>query len=276
MSAETIIHRARTGRLVRLHRGVYALGHRALKREGRWIAAVLWCGPGAVLSHRSAAALWGLRASSGIRFAVSVPTGNGRRRRQGLEVHRVPTLRDSEVTIHDAIPVTTPARTLLDLAAVLPIAYLRRAVEQAHHLDLLDREAVGAVLAAHPRQAGAPALAALLRELGLFGIARTRSDLEAMFLQLCLDHGLPRPRVNHHDNGRELDFHWPGSALVVEVDGWHYHRSRIAFGADRRRDRLLLRDGRHAVRYTGDEVEQTPAAVAAELRELLALFPRSA
>jgi very-short-patch-repair endonuclease len=84
---------------------------------------------------------------------------------------------------------------------------------------------------------------------------------------------LPRPRVNHNENGRELDFHWPGSALVVEVDGWRYHRTRLAFAADRRRDRLLLRSGRHAVRYTGDEIEHTPAAVAAELRELLRRFP---
>jgi very-short-patch-repair endonuclease len=261
------------GRLVRRHRGVYTMGHALLAREGAWMAAVLACGAEAVLSHRSAAALWDIRPPTGGDVDVTVRLGGPRTPGVGIRPHQSGLAVDRFSTDCDGIPVTTVAWTLLDLAAVLPAHQLRRAVEQAERLEVFDLRAVEAALAAAPRRSGSPALRALLADMKDHGVTRTRSDVEAAMLQLCLDHGLPRPQVNRYDNGREVDFRWPAQRLIVEVDGWQFHRSRRAFVTDRARDRAALATGWRVARFPATEVERAPGAVAAELRDLLRAQP---
>jgi very-short-patch-repair endonuclease len=274
VSADTIVHRRRAGRLVALHRGVYALGHRALRPEGRWMAAALAVGPTAVLSHRSAAALWGLRDGAPARVEVAVPSSAGRRARDGILVRRIPDLTPWQVTRTAGVPVTSVARTLLDLAAVVDAAILRRAVERAEHLELFDLVQVRRLLDAHPRRPGARALRSLLEDYREHGMTFTRSDLEARFLELCRAHRLPRPFVNHVSGTSEVDFRWPEQRLIVEVDTWTYHGTRAAFARDRARDRAQLRAGLRVARVTGEEIERDGAALMAELAALLAADPR--
>jgi hypothetical protein len=258
------------GRLVRRHRGVYSLGHALLSPRGQWMAAVLACGEDAVLSHRAAAALWGLRASTGGSIEVTVPLGGPRRPGDGIRTRESGIVTERFATAADGIAVTTPAWTLLDLGGVLPPHQLRRAVEQADRLKLFDLHAVDAALRADPGRPGSPALAALLSDIQAHGVTLTRSDVEALVLQLCLDHALPRPQVNHYDNGTEVDFRWPVQRLLVEVDGWSFHRSRRAFADDRARDRRALQAGWRVARFPAHEVGDSPAVVAAELATLLA------
>jgi len=257
------------GRLVRRHRGVYTMGHALLAREGVWMAAVLACGPGALLSHRSAAALWGLRPPTGGDVDVTVPPGGPRTPGAGIRPHESGLAVHRFATASDEIPVTTVAWTLFDLAAMLPGHQLRRAVEQSERLELFDLARVEAALAVAPRRPGSPALRALLADLKDHGVTRTRSDVEAAMLQLCLGHGLPRPQVNRQADGREVDFRWPDQRLIVEVDGWAFHRTRRAFAADRARDRAALRDGWRTARFTAVEVQRQPDRVARELAALL-------
>jgi very-short-patch-repair endonuclease len=270
VGARAIEHRLRTGRYLRVHEGVYAIGHGDLTVAGRRRAIVLACGPGAVLSHRSAAGAWGLRPDHRPMWEVTIRTASRRRPAAAVAVHRHPSLPADEVTDLDAVPITTVARTLLDLAAVVPAHHLRRAVQRADDLQIFDLAALRATLAAHRRRPGTPVLRALLSDLEHHGQARTRSDLEALFLQLCLDQRLARPHVNHHTNGRELDFTWPAQALVVEIDSWRHHRSRTAFDADRARDRQSLAEGLRVARFTDRQLTADPVAVARELRRLLA------
>jgi very-short-patch-repair endonuclease len=263
--------RLEIGRYLRLYAGVYAIGHADLTVYGRRRAIVLACGPRAVLSHRSAAGAWGLRPDGGARWDVTARRASRVAPRAPVRVFRHPSLRDDEVTEVDGIPTTTVARTLLDLAALVARHHLRRAIEQAEQRELFDLTALTATIAAHPRQPGRRHLLTLLDELNDHGLTRTRSDVEAAFLQLCVDHGLPRPRVNRMGAGGERDFAWPAHGLVVEVDGWTYHRTKRAFADDRRRDRVALRHGLRVARFTAAEITSAPAAVARELEELLKL-----
>lgn len=258
-----------SGRLVRHRNGVYTLGSALLSREGRWMGAVLACGAGALLSHRSAAALWGLRSAGGGAIEVTTPFGKGARR-PGADVRaRQSGLAYEFATTAQGIPVTSVAWTLLDLAAVLRPHQLRRAVEQAEQRELFDLRAVTAALAADPGRPGSPKLLALLDDMKDHGVTRTRSEVEAALLQLCLDHDLPRPQVNRYDNAREVDFRWPRERLIVEVDGWQFHRSRRAFVTDRARDRAALATGWRVARFPATEVIDNAAGVAAELTTLL-------
>jgi very-short-patch-repair endonuclease len=261
--------RIAAGRYVRLYEGVYAIGHADLTVAGRRRAIVLACGEGAVLSHRSAAGAWGLRPDGAARWEVTVRKASRIRPAAPVRVFRHPSLCDDEITALGGLPITTVARTLLDISALVPAHHLRRAVEEADRLTLFDLAAVRATLAAHPRQPGRQRLVTLLGDLERHGLEQTRSDVEAAFLQLCLDHDLPRPRVNRASDGREHDFTWPG--LVVEIDGFAYHRTRRAFREDRVRDRALLRVGLRVARFTASEVTSAPAAVAEELGALLKL-----
>jgi very-short-patch-repair endonuclease len=266
-----IQHRLRSGRYLRLYEGVYAIGHADLTVAGRRRAIVLACGGWAVLSHRSAAGAWGIRPDGGTTWEVTVRKASRVRPAAPVTVYRHPSLRPDEVTTLDDIPVTTVARTLLDLAAVVPARHLRRAVEAADQQQLFDLTAVRRILDAHPRRPGRGRLLTLLEELKHHSQERTRSDVEAAFLQLCVDHGLPRPRVNRTTGGREHDFTWPDHGLVVEIDGYAYHRTRRAFREDRARDRALLTAGRRVARFTASEVLNDADAVASELRALLKL-----
>jgi very-short-patch-repair endonuclease len=259
----------RVGRLVAQRRGVYSLGHGGLTQHGRWMAAVLACGRGALLSHRSAAALWGLRAPGGMLIEVSVSGDGVRTPGDGIRAYRSTIAVPAFATMWEGIPVTTVAWTLLDLAAVVRAPQLRRAVEQAEQLELFDLTKVTAALAADPGRPGSPKLRALLDDMKDHGVTRTRSEVEATLLQLCLDHDLPRPQVNRYDNGREVDFRWPRERLIVEVDGWQFHRSRRAFVTDRARDRAALATGWRVARFPATEVSRKPKRVAVELRALL-------
>jgi very-short-patch-repair endonuclease len=255
--------RVRTGRLHRAYRGVYAVGHRRLTREGRLIAAVLACGHGAVLSHASAAALWEIRASAATVIDVTVPSQNGRTRVPGIRIHRSRRLGPGDVTRKDGIAITTVARTLLDLADVLSRRALKRAIDETEYLRLFDLTAIVAVVRSNPGRRGK-------RLLELCGAPPqlTRSELEQRFLALVERAGLPQPRVAARVLGYEVDFFWPEAELVVETDGWAAHGTRAAFERDRARDRRLLRSGICSIRVTASDVARGDALVA-ELRDLV-------
>jgi hypothetical protein len=266
LSPRAVSHRAAAGRLHRVHRGVYAVGHTVLGPRGHWMAAVLACGTGAALSHRAAAALWDIRRSDPVRIDVIVPTAGGRARPR-LRIHRHPTLRRDETTTLDGIRVTTPARTLLDLAATLNTDALHRALDRTEILELTDYPALDAIARAHPNHRGAGPLRQALERYAAGAL--TRSELEDLFLALCRRHCLPAPTANAHVEGFEVDFLFAAGRLVVETDGWRYHRTRRAFERDRERDAALLLSGYRTLRVTHDRLHTDPAGVAATLRALL-------
>jgi hypothetical protein len=253
-----IDHWVKTGRLHVWYRGVYAVGHRALKREGRWMAAVLAVGPDAALSHRSAGALSGVRPSA--RRAIEVTVGRKVRGPAGVEVHHA-RLEPDEVTTIDGIPVTTAARTLVDLAAVLPPDQLRNAVKQAQILRLpypdLERYRGRRGIQNLPRQDLPP----------------TRSELEDRFQAFLDAHGLPPALVNSALNEKEPDIRWPQAKLIVELDGFDTHGTREAFETDRARDRALLVTGWRTIRVTWRQLHAQPRALAEDLRRLLGAGP---
>jgi very-short-patch-repair endonuclease len=239
----------RVGRLHRLHRGVYMLGHGAAGREARALAAVLACGPGAVLSHRSAGAWWGLLDTR--RADVDVTASRGRGARSGIDVHRARALDVADTTTQRGMPITTASRTLLDLAAVVPAHRLERALAQAERLHVYDHRAVLDVVARCNGHRGAGALRAAVDR----GAELTRSDLEARVLAAIRRAGLPAPRINDRvvvpgHAPLEADFHWPAEQLIVETDGYETHGTRAAFDADRRRDAALQAAGYRVLRFT--------------------------
>jgi hypothetical protein len=255
--------RVRAGRLHRVHRGVYSVGHRLLAGQGRWMAAVLACVSGSALSHRSSAALWELTPDQRSVVDVIAPVHGGRSR-PGIYVHRSSRLCPADITSHRGIPCTTVARTLLDLASCVPRRRLERAVEQAEVLGLFDLAATEAVLA---RNQGVPGLRALRVVLAApAGETVTRSELEERFLALCGRFAIPRPRVNAwialEGDGVEVDFLWPEHHLVVETDGHATHRTRQAFERDHRRDQRLALAGYLVLRLTWRQLTFEPVAIA--------------
>jgi very-short-patch-repair endonuclease len=268
LGGDAIEWRARVGRLHRLHRGVYGVGHARVGRQGRWLAAVLACGEGAVLSHRSAAAHWGLLATNAA--AIDVTARRGRRGTAGLRVHRARFLDARDTTTHEGIPTTTVARTLLDLAATVRDDRLERAFAQALFLQRYDHRAITDVIGRSNGHRGTAALAAATaREPKV-----TRSDREVRMLRLIRDNGLPEPLVNHPlitpDHGHcQADFSWPTHRLIVETDSWRAHANRAAYEQDRAKDAALQAAGYRVVRFTW----RTPdATIVRRLRALL--YPR--
>lgn len=268
LGAGAIDLRVQNGRLHRLHRGVFAVGHVRISQEGWWLAAALALGEGAVLSHVSAAALWGIRASSSAYAHVTVPTAGGRRRRRGIIVHRSLTLGPADVDEQKAIPVTSVSRTLLDLASMLAPARLERAVERALAARLFDLGGVEVALHANPRRPGGTALAQIVARIH-DEPSLTRLELEALMLDLCDAHGIERPEVNMRTEGIEVDFLWRRHRLIVETDGREYHETPVAFERDRERDERLTVLGYRVVRFTYRRIVRHPAAIAATLRALL-------
>ena len=259
LAQRTVSHRVAAGRLHRVHRGVYAVGHPLVSARGRYMAAVLACGPGAALSHAAAAALWELRPTTATKIDVTVATAGGRRQ-SDLRVHRVPTIGPGEVITHEGIPVTTPARTLLDLAATLSSRALERALDQAEIQRLTDYPALEALARARPRHRGAAKLRAALVTHAA-GTTLTKSDLEERMLALCRANGLPRPRVNAYVEGLEVDFLFARHRVAVETDSWRYHRTRRAFERDRARDATLASAGYRTLRFTDHQIEAEPRTV---------------
>lgn len=268
LSDNGIARRVRAGRLHRLHAGVYAVGHTALGDRGRWMAAVLAGGRGAALSHHSAAALWELRTIDPVVVHITVPRTGGRAR-PGLRIHRPRTLRADETTTRDGIAVTTPARTILDVAATISDRDLKRALDEGAVQRLISVSSLVALALAHPGHPGSATLEQALRTHAP-GTTLTRSELEERFLALCAAHGLPRPAVNVRVAGLEVDFLFERSRLVVETDGWRFHGHRAAFERDRRRDATLARAGYRALRFSHDQLAAEPRAVAATVVAALA------
>jgi very-short-patch-repair endonuclease len=268
-SPKEVTDRLARGILHSLHHGVYAVGHRALAPRSRWLAAVLACGPDAVLSHRSAAALWDLRPTT--RAAIDVIAPRTRHRRDGIDLHVPRCLDPEQRTEQHGIPCTTVARTLADLGAVIDRTAVERACHRAEVLGLLDIGAVERTLGSGRGRQGARHLRRFVDESRADQI--TRSELEERFLTLCVDTRLPRPAVNTRIevNGAvyEVDFLWRRQRLVAETDGWGPHRTHSAFDADRRRDADLLVAGLRVVRFTWRQLTREPDSVAKTLRALL-------
>jgi len=236
------------------------------------MAAVLAYGPRAVLSHRSAGDLLGIRRSDRAGIDVTVPRRSGRPR-QGVEVHASLTLASEDVGVVDGIPCTTVARTLLDLADVLGRRGVERAVDQAEVLRVFDLRAVHEVLERGNGRRGAGVLRAVLE--GWRAPTITDRELEERFFAICRAVDLPEPLVNQWivlpDVQVKADFLWPAERLVIETDGWGSHGTRRAFVSDRSRDRRLRLAGYEPHRFTWDEVADRPDEVGAELRRLYAL-----
>ncbi len=260
VDADVLKRRVRNGVLRPVHRGVYAVGHAALGDAARWMAAVLACGAGGVLSHLSAARLWAM-FSVPFDHAVHVTVSDVQRRHAGIVVHRASTT-PADVTRHLGIPVTTVARTYVDVADVATYAALRR---MADHGVRLDAAAIRRAQARAPNRRGRGRLARLIGD-----DVRTRSGLERQMRRLARGAGLPPPLVNHRVLGRERDFTWPQHRLVVEVDGGRYHAPRAAREADHERDAELVVAGWRVLRFTDTHVEHEPAAVTAVVRRALA------
>lgn len=266
LSPSAARRRVAAGSLVRLHRGVFAVGHAAVSVNGRRLAAVLACGSEAALSHRSAAALWGLRPSSG-RLDVSIPSQAGRRV-PGVAIHRCESLAAADVTEVEAIPCTTVARTLLDLAASVDRAGLTAAITRAEQLRIYDGAGVEAVLECAQGKRGARLLRSVLAD---WSDDRTRSHFERMLLAFLLRHALPKPEVNAwitvENRTVQPDFMWRGQRVILETDGYATHATRKAFGDDRRRDQLLTRNGWTPLRAAYGQLDRE---LARTLRLLLA------
>lgn len=260
MTRAQVDHWIARGRLRPLYRGVYAYGHVALRPEGRWLAAVLACGPGAALSHRSAAALMNLLPTAGAR--IDVIARRTRHPRQGIRLHRARSLDARDVTNTRGIRTTTAARTALDIAATEP-KRLERLLAQADRLGLYDATAIDAVMA---RNNGHPGIPALRAQIGTTP-QLTRSDLEAILLDLVRAHDLGAIISDHPMHlpvaGEiTVDFFLPGANVVIEVDSWRHHRSRASFESDRARDLELTARGHVPVRLTDRQLRGTRAQLA--------------
>jgi very-short-patch-repair endonuclease len=236
---------AQAGRLHRLHRGVYAVGHPRVTFEGRCIAAVLAHGEHAVVSHRSAAALWGILQPHSGPIDVTTPGNGGRKKRPGIRVHRSHSLIAGVTTRRQDIVVTKATRTLQDLHRTVPQPVYRGAVRRALDLRLISS-------------------GQLQSDEDL-----TRGELERLFRSICRRHRLPRPEVNARVDRFEVDFLWRDRGLIVETDGFRHHGDRSAFERDRARDAHLQSLGFRVLRFTHRQLTNERSSVLAALRALL-------
>jgi hypothetical protein len=264
LTASAVLARRRSGRLYRLHRGVYAVGSPALTRHGALIAAALALGSDSAVSHWSAAWTCRMTDRHRARIDVTVPGPGGRRRRSLIVVHRSALLPGDRQVV-DGVPVTSPARTIIDLADVVAERTLERLLDQAAVRDL---DLTG--LAPRPGRRGSGRLARVL-ERHRPGSTLTRSELEEAFLTLCAANGVPRPPVvNRFLVSREVDFAWPRSRLVLETDGRGVHHTVGAFERDRADDAALVAAGWRVMRVTYRRMLEAPDAVAREVLAALA------
>ena len=249
---------ARDGRLHRKHRGVYAVGHPGLTLQGRFLAAVKACGPGAILSHYSAAALWRLLDWEE-RFVEVTVSGRGTRCHEGIHVHRTRWLERRDIRSCDGIWATTPARTVLDLAANMTTPSLRHLVRQGQGKRLFDVADLGRLLVRCGPRPGAPRLAKIILE----GPSPTRSVLEDVVLDLILGGGVEKPDVNRPlvFDGRRVvpDFRWPRQRLIVEADGGAWHDNKVAREDDAERQAFLEAHGERVLRVSFAQAVDKPA-----------------
>jgi very-short-patch-repair endonuclease len=265
LSGDAIDRRIRAKRLLPVYGGVYAVGHDAGSRESAWMAAVLAGGAGAVLSHGSAAAHWGIWPVSG--GAIDVTTPRGQHPRRGIRFHRS-YLPADEVTIKDGITVTTVPRTLFDMAAGLDMPRLERAINEAEVQQLWDELSLDVLLDRYPRRPGTRNVRAALDKRRA-GTRLTRSELEELFLAFAERANLPRPELNVLIEGFLVDCVWREPRLVIEVDGWQTHRTRAAFERDREKSRLLQAAGWRCVPVTYLQLRDEPRELARDVRRML-------
>ncbi len=275
MTARAVQKRAAAGRLYRLHAGVYSIVPRhLLKREGLYMAAVLACGPGAVLSHRSAAALLELRDWGGTKIDVTVPR-RSRRKHAGIKVHCSTTLTDKDVTEANNIPCTTVHRTLFDLAEVVTQRQLERSFDQAEISERLDLKAINDQLKRNPTRPGAKAVRHVL-ETHYIGRTPTWSENEEALLAITRELGIPDPDTNQFivlDDGGppiRVDFVWRDQRVIVEADSKKWHNTRQRFEQDRVRDQRLTAAGWKIIRTTWKQMTQRPHELRPLLLKLLA------
>jgi uncharacterized protein DUF559 len=257
----------RSGRLHCYLRNVYLLGHEAITTKGRMLAPVLAYAPGAVLSHRSAAMWWGFSHTARSKVDITAP-GRTRRKQDGIDLHLVRALDPRDTTEHEGVPITTVPRTLLDLAEVVPPRQVERAVNEAERLKLFDAAAMQALLARSPGRRGLKPLRDLLSDF--LPEPHLRSEMERLFREFCIDFELPIPDMNIDVLGYEVDAHWPGTNLIVELDSHAFHLNPTAFEEDRKRDAALLLAGYRVLRITYRQLTREPSDVAAKISRLLA------
>jgi predicted transcriptional regulator of viral defense system len=270
-----VTRRVQGGRLRRVHRGVYVVGGAVLPREGRWLAAVLACGPGAVLSHVSAAVHWNLLQYDAPSPEVTAPAS--RRGAPGIRLHRSHFLDAQDTTDHQGIPTTTVHRTLLDITAQVPSHHLERALAQAERVQLYDHKALEDVIQRANGHRATKRLSQAIQGDPQF----TRSELEALMNKLAHDHDLPQPECNtsvaaHDHKLHEVDCYFPTHRLIVETDGWETHRTRHAFESDRAKDAALTAAGYTVVRFTWRQLRDDPRTVADRIKAILAYSAPSA
>lgn len=263
LSHGSIVARTGGGYLHPVHRGVYAVGHVALTVRARWLAAVLACGSGAALSHRSAAALHGIGRPC---LPIEVVRSGGGCPPPGLLVHRSRTLAPAHVSETHGIRVTSPARTLVDLAGVLTIRGLEDAYANVRRRRLASPADVFAVLASAGKAKGVARLRSMVGQ-ETAGLVLTRSELEARFLRLCREAALPVPEVNVTVGWRVVDFLWREAALIVELDGAEYHHHRVF--EDQQRDLEHLVNGFRTIRVSHRTLELDGPRLVARIRTIL-------
>lgn len=268
VSERTIDRWIRQRRLIPIHAGVYAVGHRILTPRGHLLAAVLACGPTAVLSHMSAGALWNLLATAQTRTDVTVP-GTSRKSQSGIRVHRTRHLDPEDIAAIGGIPVTSLARTVVDLAGVLRPQQRLEVIEEADRLEILDFAAVQRVIDRRPMVKGVAHLRRIIDEYT--EAPNTRSRLERDFLALITEAGLPKAQLNTKIAGMTVDVYWPEWRLVVELDSRAYHLTPRQFETDRIRDARVQRLGIRILRITRRRLKTAPDAVLADIRALAAL-----
>jgi very-short-patch-repair endonuclease len=266
----SIALRVEQGRLHRLQPAVYAVGHPIVSAQGWWMAAVLSSGPQAVLSHRSAAALWGLRGYSERRVEVTTPRKSTSSRL--VQRHRSP-LPEDEIAVEGGIPVTTVPRTIFDLAAVESADLVQNLLREAEFRRLWDRLSLWDLLERYPGKRGVRAVRVALGRLESEPAGRKRSRLEERFALFLRLHRLPLPRFNDwivlEGKRYQVDCHWPGTDQIVELDGWEAHGTRTAFRQDRARDRRLRVAGYSVTHLTWNQLDDEPDEIAADLRAIL-------
>jgi very-short-patch-repair endonuclease len=264
---DAIGRRAKFGRLHRIYRGVYAVGHNRLTWRARCMAAVLACGPDAVLSHRAAVALWDLRRIPSGRIDVTAP-GRTRHGHDGIHIHSVRSLHENDRTMIDGIPVTSIPRTLLDYAEVTHFQWFRLAYEEALRRELLDGRALDDLIARSRTRKGVKPLKRAMSQANGSG-PWLQSNNERRFLTLVREAGLPEPRANVLVEGELVDFIWEEQKLVVEIDSYDFHKSRAEWRRDRERDAKLMRAGYRVLRIPEDRLYEAPRGVVADVLELL-------
>lgn len=267
VTSRQIERRLSAGRLSRVHRGVYTTGP-VTGPHARELAALLACGVDCHLSHRSAAGAWGLLKSQPGRPVAIVTRRDVRLRDPGIRIHRVARLGDDEVTVKGPLPLTTPARTLVDLAGCVGSGALERILARALRDCRVPPDEIRRLLDRYPRRPGRALLLGFLASEN--GPAFDRSIAERVFHERVRDAGLPPPRTNIVVHGFEVDCLWPGERLVVEIDGRRYHSDARAFERDRDRDTALLSAGYRVMRVTWKQITEEPTKVLVRLAAALA------